>query len=83
MIHKKYKIGRVLGYGGMGVVCSVRLKDDPSTEYALKYRYNDFNELSKKRFLDEIKLLKKLNLKIFQNYLIHIVMLKNNSMLWN
>ncbi|UWV92936.1 hypothetical protein [Mycoplasmopsis cynos] len=32
MIHKKYKIGRVLGYG-MGVVCSVRLKDDPSTEY--------------------------------------------------
>ncbi|SYV96940.1 serine/threonine protein kinase, partial [Mycoplasmopsis edwardii] len=61
IVHQKYKIGRILGYGGMGVVCSVRLKSDPTVEYALKYRYDDFNEVSKKRFLSEIKLLKKIN----------------------
>ncbi|EIE39394.1 serine/threonine-protein kinase [Mycoplasmopsis canis] len=60
-VHEKYKVGRILGNGGMGVVCSVVPKNNPNVEYALKYRYNDFNETSKRRFLDEIKLLSKIN----------------------
>lgn len=62
-VYKNYKIIKKIGSGGMGTVFLVEKNNLERELYALKYRHIDNNENNYTRFLEELRLLKRVNSK--------------------